>query len=74
MERFWSINFIQERKQKSKYAKATTQSMQVFCQWEQKKDHLKNIGVLAPDALDSILQHFFVEIDNKDGSNAREER
>ena len=41
--------------------------MRVFCQWEQKRDHPKNIGVLAPDTLDSILQHFFGEINRKYG-------
>ena len=39
--------------------------MRVFCQWEQKRDHPKNIEVLAPDTLDSILQHFFGEINRK---------
>ena len=30
--------------------------MQVYkCQWAQKRDHPKNIEVLAPDILDSIL-------------------
>ena len=29
----------------------------------------KNIEVLAPDTLDSILQHFFAEIDKKDGKD-----
>ena len=41
--------------------------MRVFCQWEQKRDHPKNIEVLAPDTLGSILQHFFGEINKKDG-------
>ena len=41
--------------------------MRVFCQWEQKRDHPKNIEVLAPDTLDSILQHFFGEINRKYG-------
>ena len=44
-------------------------SMRVFCQWAQKRDHLKNIEVLAQDTSDSILQHFFVEINKKDGKN-----
>ena len=37
--------------------KVATQWMQVFCQQPQKRDHLKNIEVLAPDTLNSILQH-----------------
>ena len=54
--------------QKSKNAsttKATTQWMRVFCQWAQKKDHPKNIEVLATDTLDGILQHFFAEFNKK---------
>ena len=35
----------------------------------QKRDHPKNIEVLAPDTLDSILQHFFAEINKKDGKD-----
>ena len=72
MERFQSTKTIEEYKQKSKNAnttKATTQWMQVFCQWAQKRNHPKNIEVLAPDTLDSILQHFFVEINKNDGKD-----
>ena len=43
--------------------------MQVFFQWAQKRDHPKSIEVLAPDTLDSILQHFFTEINKKDGKD-----
>ena len=62
IERFQSTKTIEEYKQKSKNKntmKPTTQWMRVFCQWPQKSDHLKNIEVLAPDTLDSILQHLF---------------
>ena len=72
MERFQSTKSIEEYKQKSKNAnttKTTTQWMRVFCQLAQKRDHPKNIEVLAPDALDSILQHFFAEINKKDGKD-----
>ena len=72
MERFQSTKTIKEYKQKSKNAnttKATTQWMRVFCQWAQKRDHSKNIEVLAPDTLNSILQHFFVEINKTDGKD-----
>ena len=72
MERFQSTKTIEEYKQKSKNAnttKATTQWMRVFCQWAQKRDHPKNIEILAPDTLDSILQHFFAEINKKDGKD-----
>ena len=44
-------------------------STRVFCQWAQKRDHPKNIEVLAPDTSNSILQHFFAEINKKDGKN-----
>ena len=63
---------MEEYKQKSKNAnttKATTQWMRVFCQWAQKRDHPKNIEILAPDTLDSILQHFVTEINKKDGKD-----
>ena len=43
--------------------------MGVFCQWTQKRDHPKNIEVLVPDTLDSILQCFFTEINKKDGKD-----
>ena len=43
--------------------------MGVFCQWTQKRDQLKNIEVLVPDTLDSILQRFFTEINKKDGKD-----
>ena len=43
--------------------------MRVFCQWAQKKNHPKNIEVLAPDTLDSILQHFFSKIKKTDGKD-----
>ena len=43
--------------------------MRVFCQWTQKRDHPKNIEVLVPDTLDSILQRFFTEINKKDGKD-----
>ena len=43
--------------------------MRVFCQWAQKRDHPKNIKILAPDTLDSILQHFVTEINKKDGKD-----
>ena len=33
---------------------------------EQKWDHPKNITILAPDTLDSILQHLFAQINEKD--------
>ena len=59
MERFQSTKTINEYKQKQKNAnatKATTQWMRVFCKWTQKRDHHKNIEVLAPDTLYSILQ------------------
>ena len=39
------------------------------CQWAQKRDHPKNIEVLAPDNLDSILQRFSAEINKKDGKD-----
>ena len=68
MERFQSRKTFKEYKQKSKNAnttKATTQWMRVFCQWAQKRDHPKNIKALAPDTLDSILQHFFAELIKK---------
>ena len=39
----------------------------MFCQYAQKRDYPQNIEVLAPDTLDSILQHFFAEINKKDG-------
>ena len=68
MERFQSKKTIKEYKQKSKIAnttKATTQWMRVFCQWPQKRDHPKNIEILAPDTLDSISQHFLAEINKK---------
>ena len=70
MERFQSRKTVKEYKQKSKNAnttKATTQWMRVFCQWAQKRDRPKNIAVLAPDTLDSILHHFFAEINQNDG-------
>ena len=41
--------------------KVATQWMQVFCQQPQKRDHLKNIEVLAPDTLNSISQHFLTK-------------
>lgn len=41
--------------------------MRVFCQWTQKSDNPKNIEVLASDTINSVLQHFFVEINEKDG-------
>ena len=66
MERFQSTKTIEAYKRKSKNAnntKATTQWMKVFCQWAQKRDHLRNIGVLTPD---SILQHFLADINKKD--------
>ena len=69
MERFQSTKTIEKHKQKSKNAnttKATTQWMKMFCQWAQNIGHSKNIEVLAPDTLDSILQHFFAEINKKD--------
>ena len=50
VERFQSTKTIEECKYKSKNAnttKATTQWMRVFCQWTQKRDHPKNIEVLA---------------------------
>ena len=31
---------------------------------QKRNDHLKNIEVLTPDTLNSILQHFFAEINN----------
>ena len=43
--------------------------MRVFCQWAQKKGHPKNIEVLAPDTLDSILRYFFAEINQKEGKD-----
>ena len=49
--------------------KATTQWMRVICQWAQKRDYPKNIEVLASDTLDSILQHFFGEINKKDSKD-----
>ena len=72
MERFQSTKSIEEYKQKSKNANTTktaTKWMRVFCQLGQKRDHPKNIEVLAPDTLDSILQHFFAEINKKDGKD-----
>ena len=72
MERFQSTKTIKEYKQKSKIAnttKATTQWMRVFCQWPQKRDHPKNIEILAPDTLDSISQHFLAEINKKNGKD-----
>ena len=39
--------------------------MRVFCQWAQKRNHAKNIEVSTLDTLDSILQHFFAEINKK---------
>ena len=39
--------------------------MRVFCQWGQKRNHAKNIEVSTLDTLDSILQHFFAEINKK---------
>ena len=45
------------------------QQLNKFCQQLQKRDHPKNIEVLAPDTLDSILQHFFAEINKKDGKD-----
>ena len=41
--------------------------MRLFCQWAKKTDHHKNIEVLELDVLDSILRHFFAEINKKDG-------
>ena len=35
----------------------------------QKKDQPQNIEILAPDTLDSILQHFFAENNKKDGKD-----
>ena len=72
MERFQSTKTIEEYKQKSKNAnttKGTTQWMRMFCQWAQKRDHPQNIEVLAPDTLDSILQHIFAEFNKKDGKD-----
>ena len=72
MERFQSTKTIEEYKRKSKNAnntKATTQWMKVFCQWAQKRDHLRNIGVLTPD---SILQHFLADINKKDEPSSLE--
>ena len=72
MERFQSTKTIEEYKQKSKNAnttKATTQWMRVFSQWAQKRDHPINIELLAPDTLEIILQHFFAEINKKDGKD-----
>ena len=43
--------------------------MRVICQWAQKRDYPKNIEVLASDTLDSILQHFFGEINKKDSKD-----
>ena len=72
MERLQSTKAIEKYKQKSKNAnteKATTQWIRVFSQWGQKRDHPKNIEVLVPDTLDIILQHFFTEINKKDGKD-----
>ena len=43
--------------------------MRVFCQWAQKRDHPKNIEIVAPGTLDSVLQHFFAEINKKEGKS-----
>ena len=72
MERLQSTKAIEKYKQKSKNAnttKATTQWIRVFSQWGQKRDQPKNIEVLVPDTLDSTLQHFFAEINEKDGED-----
>ena len=70
MERLQSTKAIDEYKQKSKKMQILQkQWMRVFCQLAQKRDHSKNIEVLAPDTLDNILQHFFAEINKKDGKD-----
>ena len=72
MERLQSTKAIQKYKQKSKNAnttKATTQWIRVFSQWGQKRDYPQNIEVLVPNTLDSTLQHFFAEINKKDGKD-----
>ena len=72
MESFQSTKTIEEYKQKSKNAsttQGTTQMMRIFCQRAQKRNHPKNIEALAPETLDSILQHFFAEINKKDGKD-----
>ena len=43
--------------------------MRVFCQWAQKRDHTKNIEILASVTLNSILPHFFAEVNKKDGKD-----
>ena len=43
--------------------------MRVFCQWAQKRDHTKNIEILVPVTLNSILPHFFAEVNKKDGKD-----
>ena len=72
MARFQSTKTTEEYKQKSKNAnttKATTQWMRVLYQQAQKSDYPQNTEVLAPDTLDSILQHFFAETNKKDGKD-----
>ena len=43
--------------------------MRVLYQQAQKSDYPQNTEVLAPDTLDSILQHLFTETNKKDGKD-----
>ena len=43
--------------------------MRVFCPGAEKRSHPRRVKGLPPDTLDGILQHFFAEINKKDGKH-----
>ena len=73
MDRFQSTKTIEDYQQKSKIQILQIQQLnrqECFAR-AHKRDHPKNIEVLALDTLDSILHDFFTETNKKDGKDYR---